>query len=398
MTLRRVAMFTTKPQRNDISDKFIKHDSKMLQQIYGTNDVLPYWVADMDFPVAHPISQALARIVEREKYAYEFDSESVFKAISDWNKQRHGLDLNPSYFVQVPGVLSAIALMIREWSNKGDGVLIQVPVYHQFRSLIESAGRKVVANPLTLEDGQYQLDFDDFEAKLREDNVKIVLLCNPHNPVGRVWTQDELAKLVAIVAKYNVVVISDEIHADIVFEGHQFNSILTQNYDNVVSIIGSPAKNFGLNSIANGYLYTENQARLEEIKSTVTSMALDHGNTLTNYATIAAYTHGQAWFEGFLAYSQNTIDWVEAYIAQNLPQIKMFKPQGTNQIWFDFSGLDLEPEALKSVLFTQAKMGLTPGGWFGEKNPNFYRMNIASPLEQIEKSFYALSAAIKEVS
>ena len=216
--------------------------------------------------------------------------------------------------------------------------------------------------------------------------------------MGRVWTQDELAKLVAIAAKYNVVVISDEIHADIVFEGHQFNSILTQNYDNVVSIIGSPAKNFGLNSIANGYLYTENQARLEEIKSTVASMALDHGNTLTNYATIAAYTQGQAWFEGFLAYTQNTIDWIEAYIGQNLPQIKMFKPQGTNQIWFDFSGLDLEPEVLQNLLFTQAKMGLTPGGWFGEKNPNFYRMNIASPLEQIEKSFHALSAAIKEVS
>ncbi len=390
-------MFKVTSSTSATQNNFIKHDSAMLNQFYGTNDVVPYWVADMDFPIANPITQELQRLVDREVYAYEFDSSRVFSAIARWNETAHNLSLDPNHFVQVPGVLSAIALLIREFTQQGDGVLIQTPVYHQFRRLIESAGRVVAGNSLKIEDGHYTIDFDDFEQQLKQGNAKMVLLCNPHNPVGRVWTRSELQTMVDIARPYDVIIVSDEIHADIVFDAHTFTSIVSLGYEKAVSIIGSPAKNFGLNSIANGYIYTDNDTLYQQIKSTVSSLAIDHGNALTTYATIAAYEKGREWFEGYLQYTQSTVHWIAEFVASSLPEITMYKPEGTNQIWFDFSKLQLAPDALKSLLVNEAKMGLTPGAWFGETNPNYYRMNIAVDRAQIQASFARLHTAIKSL-
>ncbi|MFK0570416.1 MalY/PatB family protein [Endozoicomonas sp.] len=391
-------MFNTEPANKAISNKFIKSDSQMLNQIYGTDDVVPYWIADMEFPVASPITQAMQDLVHRETYSYEFDSETVFKAIASWNKTRHGLNLNPTHFVQVPGVLSAIALLIREFSEAGDSVLIQTPVYHQFRRLIESAGRKSVNNTLKIEDEHYVMDFVDFEHQLKHGNVKIVLLCNPHNPVGRVWKKAELEQLVAIARKYQTLIISDEVHGDIVFEGVAFTSITELDYDNSISIIGSPAKNFGLNSIANGYIYTDNTELKDKIKATVNSMSLDHSNAFTTNATIAAYQQGEKWFDAFLTYTQKNRNWMLNFLQVNLPGIKVFAPEGTNQVWLDFTGLGLQSAELKTLLSQKSKMALTPGTWFGEPDENFYRMNFAAPLEQIKASFELLLAEIEKAN
>ncbi|GMM89903.1 MalY/PatB family protein [Vibrio fortis] len=389
-------MFKAIPDNPNAADKFIKHDSKMLNQVYGSDDVTPYWIADMAFPIATPITKAMQDLVRRETYSYEFDSETIFKEIALWNQKRHGLELEPTKFVQVPGVLSAIALLIREFTEKGEGVLIQTPVYHQFRRLIESAGRTVVNNTLKIEQDRYVMDFDAFENQLRGGNVKMVLLCNPHNPVGRVWTQQELARMVEIAEKYQTLIVSDEVHADIVFDGAKFTSIAEFDYEKSVTIIGSPAKNFGLNSISNGYIYTANSELKEQINMTVESMALNHGNAFTTYATIAAYQQGEAWFEQFLQYSQQSRDWIVGFMAESLPQVKVFKPQGTNQIWFDFSGLGLEAEQLKLLLVNDAKLALTPGTWFGEPDKNFYRMNFAAPLEQLKASLQSLRDAVNQ--
>lgn len=389
-------MFKAIPDNQNAADKFIKHDSKMLNQVYGSDDVTPYWIADMAFPIATPITKAMQDLVNRETYSYEFDSETIFKEIALWNQKRHGLELDPTKFVQVPGVLSAIALLIREFTEKGEGVLIQTPVYHQFRRLIESAGRTVVNNTLKIEQDHYVMDFDAFENQLRDGNVKMVLLCNPHNPVGRVWTQQELARMVEIAEKYQTLIVSDEVHADIVFDGAKFTSIAEFDYEKSVTIIGSPAKNFGLNSISNGYIYTANSELKEQINATIESMALNHGNAFTTYATIAAYQQGEAWFEQFLQYTQESRDWIVGFMAEHLPQVKVFKPQGTNQIWFDFSGLGLEVEQLKSLLVNDAKLALTPGTWFGEPDKNFYRMNFAVPLEQLKASLQSLRDAVNQ--
>jgi len=389
-------MFQTTPKRTDINDKFIKHDSAMLQQIYATTEVTPYWIADMDFPVASPITQAMQQLVNRESYSYEFDSKTVFESIATWNKTRHNLELNPEHFVQVPGVLSAIALLILEFTHEGDGVLIQTPVYHQFRRLIESSGRKALNNPLKIESDRYVIDFEHFENQLKSGKVKMVLLCNPHNPVGRVWTKAELQQLVVIAKKYDTLIISDEIHADIIFTDSTFTSMASLDYDNSLTLIGSPAKNFGLNSISNGYIYSDNQNLRNKIKATASSMSLDHGNAFTTYATIAAYQQGKAWFDAFLAYTENTRNWIVEFMANELPQVKTFVPEGSNQIWFDFTGLGLTPEQLKTLLTEQAKLALTPGTWFGEPDENYYRMNFASPLTQIQSSFELLLSSIKK--
>ena len=387
-------MFQDTPAHTELSDKFIKHDSNMLTQIYGTENVKPYWIADMDFPIASPISQAMQHLVSRETYSYEFDSKTVFNAISAWNKDRHDLDLNPEHFVQVPGVLSAIAMLIRDFTNDGDGVLIQTPVYHQFRRLIESAGRKAINNTLKIDNDRYVIDFEDFEKQLQSGNVKMVLLCNPHNPVGRVWTKSELQQLIAIAKKYQTIIISDEVHADIVFEGSTFTSMASMGYENSLTIIGSPAKNFGLNSISNGYIYSDNALLRDKIKATSSSMSLDHGNAFTTYATIAAYQQGKQWFDAFLSYTQNTRNWIVQFMASELPQVKTFAPEGTNQIWFDFTGLGLTSAELKRLLTKEAKMALTPGTWFGETDENFYRMNFASPLTQVQTSLNQLKLAV----
>ncbi|MBM7036761.1 MalY/PatB family protein [Vibrio ulleungensis] len=387
-------MFQITPNRRDITDKFIKHDSTMLNQVYGTDQVTPYWIADMDFPIASPISHALQQLVHRETYSYEFDSKTVFQPISDWNRDRHQLALNPEHFVQVPGVLSAIALLIREFTQLGEGVLIQTPVYHQFRRLIESAGRKAVSNTLSIDNQRYVMDVEQFEQQLASGDVRMVLLCNPHNPVGRVWTQTELSTMISIARKHNVLVISDEVHADIVFEGSTFTSVASLGYENSLTILGSPAKNFGLNSLSNGYIYSDNESLRQQIKATTASMSLDHGNVFSTYATIAAYQHGKEWFDGFLAYTQQTRDWIVSFMKAELPDVTTFLPEGTNQIWFDFSGLGLESNELKSLLTKQAKMALTPGTWFGEPNENFYRMNFAAPREQVQTSLQLLKTAL----
>ncbi|WP_045496715.1 MalY/PatB family protein [Vibrio hyugaensis] len=387
-------MFKPQPTRSDIKDKFIKHDSQMLNQVYGTDQVVPYWIADMGFPIASPISQVMQQLVSRETFSYEFDSKTVFQSISDWNKELHGLELNSDNFVQVPGVLSAIALLIREFTKEGEGVLIQTPVYHQFRRLIESAGRTVVGNTMKIENEHYVMDFELLETQLKSGEVQMILLCNPHNPVGRVWTKAELERMVTLAQKYKVMIISDEVHADIVFDDATFTSMTSLSYENSLTIIGSPAKNFGLNSISNGYIYSDNQALRDKIKAVSASLSIDHGNAFTTYATIAAYQHGKEWFEGFHAYTQNNRNWIIEFIERNLPQVKAFLPQGTNQIWFDFSGLELEASALKSLLTEEAQMALTPGTWFGEPDENYYRMNFACALEQIKTSFELLKAAL----
>ena len=391
---RRKPMFQDTQNNTVLNDKFIKYDSKMLNQVYGTDDVTPYWIADMDFPIASPITHAMQQLLNRESYSYEFDSKTVFSAISGWNKARHNIQLNPDNFVQVPGVLSAIAMLIRDFTDEGAGILIQTPVYHQFRRLIESAGRKAVSNTLKIEGDRYIMDFEDFEEKLKTGDVNMVLLCNPHNPVGRVWTKTELERLVAIAKKYDTLIISDEVHADIIFEGSTFTSMTTLNYENSLTIIGSPAKNFGLNSISNGYIYSDNETLREKIKATSTSMSFDHGNAFTTYATIAAYQEGKEWFDAFLIYTQNTRNWIVAFMHKELPQINVFVPEGTNQIWFDFTGLGLTPSELKLLLTQQAKLALTPGTWFGETNENYYRMNFASSLAQIKTSFEGLKAEV----
>lgn len=291
-------MTAFKSTSNCGDNAFIKSKPQMLMNMYNTTDVFPYWVADMDFQIAEPITQELNRLVGRGVYSYEFHEQVVFEALSKWYAKRHGLNLSADKFVQVPGVLSGITLLLRQFTNEGDGVLIHTPAYHQFSNLVNKAGREVVKSPLVNDGQSYQIDFEGMEQQLVDHQVKTMIFCNPHNPTGRVWTAQEIEQVVKIAKRHDVLVISDEIHLDIIFEGHAFTSLTSFDYDKVITLIVSPAKTFGMHSISNGYVYTNNEALFKAFKANAAAMYLDHGNALTTFATIAAFEKGEEWLEG----------------------------------------------------------------------------------------------------
>ena len=382
-------------QRFSGEHNFAKSNPQFLKSMFGATGLTPLWLADMDFKVPIPIINEIKRLADRGNFSYEFNTAEVFQAISSWNRRRNKLELDPKHFVQVPGVLSGIALLIRELTKEDDGILVQTPVYHQFFQLIKTANRKLVDNPLQLVNGKYEMDFPDLEKKLRLESVKAMILCNPHNPVGRVWNKTELERLVQLANENGVTIISDEIHSDIVYAPNEFNSLASIKAGaNHVSVLGSPAKAFGMHSIANGYLYISNVDLHSSVKSTVSSMFLDHGNAISGYATLAAYNDSEEWIDELISYLKDTIHWIKGHLKTELPMVKMIEPEGTYQIWLDFSGLQKSTAELNNLLVAGANLALTPGNWFGESHQQFMRINIASPLAEIQKAFTNLSNAI----
>lgn len=378
-------------------NNFAKSNPNYLKSMFGQTDLMPMWIADMDFKVAEPITNELQRLVDRGNFAYEFNATKVFNALVDWNARRHNLKLESKSFIQVTGVLTGIGVLIRELSNEGDGVLIQTPVYHQFFKVIEAASRVVIDNPLIFDGNNYQMDFVGLELKLQTKKVKIILLCNPHNPIGRVWRKKELQKLIELANKYQVRIISDEIHSDIIYLNAKFNSIASfAESTNHIAVLGSPAKTFGMQSISNGYLYIPNGQIYKRIKENIAALYLDHGNALSTYATLAAYSKGEEWLNDKVTYFEHTVRWVQKYIEKELTEIKLIRPEGTYQLWLDFSQLNLTEEALLQLIVHNAKLALTPGTWFGANGKQFMRMNIGSPLAKIQKAFYQIKTAIKQ--
>ena len=384
-------------KRSVTKNSFVRNSEAMLTGIFGTTDVTPFWVADMNFPIANPIKEELQRLVDRGQFAYEFNSKGVFTAISDWYQRRHGLSLNVDNFSQVTGVLTGIALLIRELTDEGDSVLIQTPAYHQFSKVISTANRNVLKSPLKIVNNNYQMDFEDMEQKMTASEVKVMILCNPHNPVGRVWRKEELEQVVQLANKHHVTIISDEIHSDIIYSGHKFTSLMTIDANKHVALIGSPSKTFGMQSISNGYLYTENTKLLANMKAFAESLYIDHGNAFTTFATIAAFEKGEAWLDAFLVYMQGNIDWINDFLWSELPQVKMFPVEGTYQVWFDFSATGLAGDELTKV-FGKAGFGASPGSWFDGDAKHFARMSFASPRSEIKQAFERLKDVLEQTA
>lgn len=378
-----------------VENDFAKSNPNFLKEMFGATDLMPLWIADMDFKVAPPITEELQRLVDRGIYAYEFNTNKVVKAISDWNLKRHNLSLHRKRFIQVSGVLTGIAVLIRTLTKEGDGILVQTPVYHQFYKAITASNRKIIKSPLQIVEGQYRMNFDAIEQQLKVGNVKMILLCNPHNPIGRVWKKEELQQLIMLANAYDVTIISDEIHADIVYGNARFTSIASfSNSEHHIAILGSPAKTFGMQSIANGFLYIPNEKVYDLVKSEVSALYLDHGNAFSAYATVAAYTKGEAWLDALVMYLEKTLQWIKDFLQKEIPQIKMLAPEGTYQVWLDFSGLQLSDDDLQDLLVHKAKLALAPGNWFDKDHKQYMRMNFASPFPKIQEAFTQLKNAI----
>ncbi len=356
-------------------------------------DVLPLWVADMDFRTAPEILNQMQKVLNHGIFGYSEVKEDYFKVLSDWYLKHFNWKTENEWLVKTPGVVFAIAAAIRAFTNEGDSVLIQQPVYYPFAQTIIDNSRKLVNNPLKLINGHYEIDFEDFEEKIIKNNVKLFVLCSPHNPVGRVWKKDELKRLGDICILHNVIVVSDEIHNDFVYKGnkHFVFSSLDEKYAQNSVICTAPSKTFNLAGLQVSNIFIVNKELREKFIKAVDATGYSQLNVFGLAAAKAAYEYGEEWLIELKDYIYQNLCFVRKFLKERLPEIKLIEPEGTYLIWLDFRDLKLT-EKEREKLLKEAKLWLDSGIMFGANGEGFERINIACPrkiikqaLEQLEK-------------
>ena len=353
---------------------------------WGREDLIPMWVADMDFRTPPFIVEVIKKRIECEILGYTEKPHAWYQSIIDWQQKRHQWAITKEMISFVPGVVPAIVMAVEAFTQVGDPVLIQPPVYYPFAAAIRNTGRKVVTNPLLLKDEQYQIDFEDFEEKAK--TCKLFILCNPHNPGGRVWTKDELERLAAICLKHKVLMISDEIHADLTLPPYQHTPLATLSKEVAESCVtfSSASKTFNMAGLASAYAVIPNaEVRKKFLDKTVGYMLTD-GNVFAFQTTVAAYEQGEEWLSQLLSYIQGNIDYLTQYIDQHLPKVKYIVPQASYLVFLDFRELVLSQQELVSLCTNQAHLALVDGSVFGKEGTGFMRINLASPRSVIEKA------------
>jgi cystathionine beta-lyase len=361
--------------------------------------ILPLWVADMDFKAPQPVLDALRARVEHGIFGYSEGKEGYFEAVKDWMMRRHGWAIERNWLVKTPGVVFALAMAVKAYTKPGDGVMIQQPVYYPFSEVIEDNDRKIVDNTLYLgEDGIYHMDLEDFEKKAAENQVKLFFLCSPHNPVGRVWTREELTQLGEICERLDIIVVSDEIHQDFVFRGeHRVFAALSENLRNRTITCTAPSKTFNVAGLQISNIFISNPELKRKFKKEIAAAGYSQLNTLGLTACEAAYRHGEDWHDQLMDYLKENIRFVRTYLEDNLPEIKLIEPDGTYLIWLDFRGLELSEQGREELIVKKAGLWLDSGAMFGPIGEGFERINIACPRSIIKEALEKLKAAIKNL-
>lgn len=360
-------------------------------------DVLPLWVADMDFKTSSLILDELQKRIEHGIFGYTEPSEEYFMVVADWLKNHHNLDVTRRWIVKTPGVVYALAMAVKAYTEENDTILIQQPVYYPFSEIIEDNNRKLVSSDLVLgDDGKYRIDFADFEAKIIENNVKLFLLCSPHNPVGRVWTRNELAQIADICIKHNVIVISDEIHADFVYDGYVHTPLLNvdERIANLCVTCTSPGKTFNLAGLQISNIIIPDAKLRQAFKKQIAATGYSQLNTMGLIACEAAYRYGETWYNELMKYLQSNLDFVREYIKTELPQIKLIEPEGTYLVWLDFRNLGLSENELEQLIVHKAKLWLDSGAIFGDVGQGFERINIATSRSVLKEALDRIKAAL----
>ena len=360
---------------------------------WGREDLIPMWVADMDFRTPPFIIDSVKKRIECEIFGYTEKPNTWYQSIINWQKKRHQLAITKEMISFIPGVVPAIVMAIEAFTKVGEQVLIQPPVYYPFAAAIRNTGRKVITNPLLLGNLQYYIDFDDFEKKVK--TCKLFILCNPHNHGGRVWSKEELEKLAAICLKYQVLMISDEIHADLTLPSYKHISLASLSEEIAMNTVtfSSASKTFNMAGLASAYAIIPNpQVRQKFLDKTVGYMLTD-GNIFAFQTTVVAYEQGEEWLNQLLAYVQGNIDFLTQYIDQYLPKVKYLVPQASYLVFLDFRALGLSQKELVSFCTNKAHLALVDGSVFGEEGKGFMRINLASPRSVIEKALEQLKEA-----
>jgi cystathionine beta-lyase len=367
------------------------------QRRIGVSDVLPMWVADMDFKAPQPVIDALRQRVEHGIYGYAEKPDSYYEAVISWQKKRFNWDIAREWILFTPGVVTALCMAIQTFTLPGDRVIIQPPVYYPFFDIIRDNNRIVLNNPLKIEDNRYVMDLDHLE-KVIDEKTKMMILCSPHNPTGRVWLREELAEVSQICRKHGIILLSDEIHSDLVMKGHTHipTATLSDETADFVMTCNAPTKTFNLAGLEVAYAIIPDRNLRHRLQNTLRQTGLMLSNMFGIVALETAYNQGEEWLSQLLDYLQDNFDFLLSFTKANMPRVKVFPLEGTYLVWLDFRSYNLSDKDLNEVLLHEAKVWLVDGPRFGPGGEGFQRLNIGCPRETLRKGLVQIAQALKK--
>ncbi|WMJ77704.1 MULTISPECIES: MalY/PatB family protein [unclassified Sedimentibacter] len=386
-------------------DKIINRDNtfsvKYEERIrnFGTNDLIPLWIADMDFETAKPITEAIKKRAAHGIYGYVSKPDSFFQAFCNWQSRRNNWDIDRNLVSFSPGVVPSLSVIVNEFTDINDKVLIQTPVYPEFYDVVEAWDRIVLENKLLEKDGVYSVDFEDFENKLKH-GTKLFILCNPQNPVGRVWSMKELQKMTDLCNKYNVLIASDEIHADLMLWGNRHipTATVSEKAGKITITCTSCSKTFNLAGLQASFAVFPDKNLKDKFDKFWKNLEIHRNNCFSIVAMETAYSEGEEWLKQLIPYLENNINYVREFCKANIPQIKPSKPESTYLVWLDCRDLGLSNEELNDFMINKAHLGLNSGNNFSRSLSGYMRMNIACPRSVLEKAMKQLDSAVNNLN
>lgn len=380
--------FTTAPKR-------LGNHSVKWRETEKDSEILPMWIADMDFRTFPEMSAAIQRFADFGVYGYAYPAPSLFEAIVAWEKNQHGYEIQPDDITLIEGVVPALSVSIQAFTQEGDAILINTPLYPPFTRSIKLNKRKVVTSPLVERNGRYTIDFEQLEQDMIDNDVKLYAFCSPHNPGGRVWTKEELSRVAELCRKHHVILVSDEIHQDLALFGHQHHSINTVgDYSDFTVILTSATKTFNIAGTKKAFIIIENPTLKKQFRDRQLANNQHEISTLGLIATETALTYGQPWLEELKQVLEENITCLVDYFAEHAPGIKVMKPEGSYLVWLDFSAYDLSHDTLQQRLRDQAKVILNDGTSFGIEGKNHARFNVAAPIDHVKLAAQRIAAVL----
>ncbi|GLI58160.1 aminotransferase [Propionigenium maris DSM 9537] len=382
-------------RRNNHSAKWSEMDRNFI-----SNDLWPMWIADMDLKTAPEVTKAIERKASEGIFGYVYRPDGYYRSAKEWCKDRFSWDIDVENLIHTPGVVPGISLMIRLFTKPGDKVMIQTPVYYPFSNVVKKNGRKLVTSSLLRDkDGHYTMDFEDFEKKAKDPEVKFFILCNPHNPVGRSWKREELAKIGKICLENNVRIISDEIWRDLVMPGHTHTPMasISKEIEDITITCFSAAKTFNLAGLQAAFLHFPRLEEREVLDTELGILDIKRNNPYAIVAAEAAFTQCHSWVDQLVEHINGNMDYLVEYVSKNLPRVRVQKPEATYLVWLDFKDYGLGKEKLSKLMQEKGKIALDDGFWFGVEGEGFERINVACPRQMLEEGMRRISKAVESL-
>lgn len=359
-------------------------------------DVYPMWVADMDFKCCEEILNDMHKKIDHGIFGYSKNDESYFNAVRNWYKQNHNIELKQEWLITTPGIVFALATAVKTLTEENDYVLINNPVYYPFTEVVEDNKRKIISSDLVLTNGHYEIDFEDLENKIKQYKVKAYLLCSPNNPVGRVWTSEELNKIIEICKRNNVFIVCDEIHSDFIWKGNHTCILNYTDIEKQVILCTAPTKTFNLAGLQVSNIFIPNAEVREKFQLELWNTGYSLINIMGLVACQSAYEKGQNWLNELKKYLLDNINYVDIFLKEKLPKIKLIYPEGTYLLWLDFNELNLSDDKIEELMIKEAKLWLDNGKMFGSSGKGFQRINIALPKEKLKIALQNLEKTFKD--